>query len=88
MKMGNGQGRDCYISKPIITLNNKRERVFVYVLSVVLWSVPLPCGWLGASPNFLVSDISAMTKLGVGDVKCPYFKRDMTIKKACHFLCL
>ena len=42
--------------------------------------------WLGASPDFLVSDISEVTKLGVGDVKCPYYKGDVTIKKACQFL--
>ena len=40
--------------------------------------------WLGASPDFLVSDISEVTKLGVGEVKCPYSKRDMTIKEACQ----
>ena len=38
----------------------------------------------GASPDFLVSDISEVTKLGICEVKCPYSKRDMTIKKACQ----
>ena len=37
--------------------------------------------WLGASPDFLVSDISEVNKLGGGEVKCPYSKRDMTIRK-------
>ena len=39
---------------------------------------------LGAGPDFLVSDTSEVTKLGVGEVKCPYAKRDMTIKEACQ----
>ena len=41
--------------------------------------------WLGASTDFLVSDSNEQTcSLGLGEVKCPFSKRENTIKEACE----
>jgi hypothetical protein len=41
--------------------------------------------WLGARPGFLVSDSNEQTcSLGLGEVKCPFSKRENTIKEACE----
>lgn len=40
--------------------------------------------WLGASPDFLVEDNSETTTIGLGEVKCPYAKRELTIQECCE----
>ena len=40
--------------------------------------------WLGASPDFLVDESDKQaSSLGLGEIKCPFSKRDKTIKEAC-----
>jgi hypothetical protein len=40
--------------------------------------------WLGANPDCLINDPNEQaSSLGLGEVKCPYSKRDSTIKVAC-----
>jgi hypothetical protein len=40
--------------------------------------------WLGASPDCLLHDASETTPFGVGEVKCPFSKKEMTIEDACE----
>ena len=40
--------------------------------------------WLGASPDFLIIDPTESTTVGLGEIKCPYSKRDETIDEACE----
>ena len=40
--------------------------------------------WLGASPDCLLYDIAEPTSFGIGEVKCPFSKKEMTIKEACE----
>ena len=40
--------------------------------------------WLGASPDCLVHDPDEEMPLGLGEVKCPSSKKDMTISEACQ----
>ena len=40
--------------------------------------------WLGASPDFLINDPTESTTVGLGEIKCPYSKRDETIDEACE----
>ena len=40
-------------------------------------------GWLGASPDALVTDISCTQQKGIAEVKCPFSKRDITPQDAC-----
>ena len=42
--------------------------------------------WLGASPDFLISDTQEASPLGIGEIKCPYSKRELSIKEACEDL--
>ena len=47
-------------------------------------------GWLGASPDALVTDISCAQQKGIAEVKCPFSKRDITPQDACkdaNFYC-
>ena len=39
--------------------------------------------WLGASPDCLLYDPSEEKPYGIGEVKCPFSKKDMTIEEAC-----
>ena len=39
--------------------------------------------WLGASPDFLIGDCKEPSPYGIGEVKCPFSKREMTIEEAC-----
>ena len=39
--------------------------------------------WLGASPDFLVFDGAEANSFGIGEVKCPFSKKDMTVDEAC-----
>ena len=39
--------------------------------------------WLGASPDCLLYDPSEEKPYGIGEVKCPSSKKDMTIEEAC-----
>ena len=39
--------------------------------------------WLGASPDFLVNDMQETSPFGIGEVKCPFSKKDTCIKQAC-----
>ena len=41
--------------------------------------------WLGASPDFLIHDMQEQASpLGLGEVKCPFSKKDNTIAEACE----
>ena len=40
--------------------------------------------WLGASPDCLLYDSEETTPFGVGEVKCPFSKKEMTINEACE----
>ena len=40
--------------------------------------------WLGASPDCLLHDPDEEMPLGLGEVKCPSSKKDMTISEACQ----
>ena len=40
-------------------------------------------GWLGASPDGKVKDLTSQQSNGVIEVKCPYTKRDCTPEEAC-----
>ena len=40
--------------------------------------------WLGASPDFLIHDSTESTTIGLGEIKCPYSKRNETIDEACE----
>ena len=62
----------------------KQEGKTVSVCSKCGFVVNPTSPWLGASPDFLVSDVTEVNDLGIGEVKCPYAKRDMTIKEACQ----
>ena len=47
-------------------------------------------GWIGASPDGRVTDLTANKPLGLIEVKCPYMKQEMTPMEACkdpHFYC-
>ena len=40
--------------------------------------------WLGASPDFLIHDeYEDMSPFGLGEVKCPFSKKDQTMKESC-----
>ena len=39
--------------------------------------------WLGASPDFLVFDSTEAKSFGIGEVKCPFSKKDISIDEAC-----
>lgn len=39
--------------------------------------------WLGASPDLLVSDVKESSPLGLGEIKCPYSKKELTIVESC-----
>lgn len=39
--------------------------------------------WLGASPDFLVFDPTEEAQIGVGEVKCPFSKRNLSLQEAC-----
>ena len=40
--------------------------------------------WLGASPDFLVHDTHEVSsQFGLGEIKCPFSKKDQTIKESC-----
>ena len=40
--------------------------------------------WLGASPDFLIHDSTESTTIGLGEIKCPYSRRNETIDEACE----
>ena len=41
--------------------------------------------WLGASPDFVIGESNLQaSSLGLGEIKCPFSKRDNTIKEACQ----
>ena len=46
--------------------------------------VNLKFPWLGASPDFLVFDSTEATSLGIGEVKCPFSKKNLSIDDACN----
>jgi hypothetical protein len=53
--------------------------VFVHCGFVVNSRFP----WLGASPDCLVFDGAEANSFGIGEVKCPFSKKDMTVDEAC-----
>ena len=40
--------------------------------------------WLVASPDCLLCDYTEPTSFGIGEVKCPFSKKEMTTKEACE----
>ena len=60
-------------------------------ISVQCGFIILPVnGWIGASPDGRVTDLTANKPLGLIEVKCPYTKREMTPMEACkdpNFYC-
>ena len=41
--------------------------------------------WLGASPDFVIDESNQqVSSLGLGEIKCPFSKRDNTIREACQ----
>lgn len=40
-------------------------------------------GWLGASPDALVTDPSSSLQSGIAEFKCPFSKKDQTLSEAC-----
>ena len=59
----------------------------VNVCSLCGFVVDKTSPWLGASPDFLIHDSSEVgepsSALGLGEIKCPYSKRENTIDEAC-----
>ncbi len=41
-------------------------------------------GWLGASPDALVFDLSSVSTDGIAEFKCPYSEADIDPKEACE----
>jgi hypothetical protein len=39
--------------------------------------------WLGANPDFLVFDHTEEKSFSIGEVKCPFSKKDVCIEEAC-----
>ena len=39
---------------------------------------------MGASPDFLVFDSTEATSFGIGEVKCPFSKKNLSIGDACN----
>ena len=54
----------------------------VNVCSTCGFVVNLDLPWLGASPDFLVYDPTEASSFGIGEVKCPFSKKDVTIEEA------
>ena len=40
--------------------------------------------WLGASPDFLIRDLQEESQFGIGEVKCPFAKTEMSLEEACE----
>ena len=40
--------------------------------------------WLGASPDFLIRDLQEESQFGIGEVKYPFAKREMSLQEACE----
>ena len=40
--------------------------------------------WLGARPDFLVVDNFKEMPFGIGEIRCPYSKKDVSIDDACN----
>ena len=39
---------------------------------------------LGASPDFFIRDLQEESQFGIGEVKCPFAKREMSLEEACE----
>ena len=54
----------------------------VNVCSTCGFVVNIDLPWLGASPDFLVFDPKEELSFGIGEVKCPFSKKDVSIEEA------
>ena len=54
----------------------------VNVCSTCGFAVNIDLPWLGASPDFLVFDPKEELSFGIGEVKCPFSKKDVSIDEA------
>ena len=61
----------------------KEDGCLVTVCAQVGFVVNPEYPWLGASPDFLIGDSKEASPYGIGEVKCPFSKREMTIEEAC-----
>ena len=55
----------------------------INVCSKCCFVVNIEFPWLGASPDFLVFDHTEAKSFGIGEVKCPFSKKDVCIEEAC-----
>ena len=66
---------------------SKQEKVEgkpITVCAQVCFVVNPEYPWLGASPDFLICDVNEESLYGIGEVKCPFSKRDMFLREACE----
>ena len=61
----------------------KAEGYAVTVCAQVGFVVNPVYPWLGASPDFLIGDCKEPSPYGIGEVKCPFSKRETSIEEAC-----
>ena len=65
--------------------HKEREGMPVRVCSACGFVVNSIFPWLGASPDFVIDESNLQaSSLGLGEIKCPFSKRDNTIKEACQ----
>ena len=65
--------------------HKEREGKPVCVCSACGFVVNSIFPWLGASPDFVIDESNLQaSSLGLGEIKCPFSKRDNTIKEACQ----
>ena len=62
----------------------KNEGKNVDVCASCGFVVNLKFPWLGASRDFLVFDCKEPTSFGIGEVKCPFSKKNLSIEDACN----
>jgi hypothetical protein len=61
--------------------NNERRGINVCSKCGFVVNIEFP--WLGASPDFLIFDQTEEKPFGIGEVKCPFSKKDVCIEEAC-----
>ncbi|XP_028416374.1 uncharacterized protein LOC114540378 [Dendronephthya gigantea] len=77
-----GQNKEEIAIKEYIEKCNQNNNLIKACVScgfIVNGQVP----WLGASPDCLLYDPTECTNYGIGEVKCPFSKKEMTIDSAC-----
>ena len=57
------------------------QQIKAYVECGLVVNAQVP--WLGANPDCLLYGPSEEKPYGIGEVKCPSYKKDMTIEEAC-----